>query len=284
MTYPEEVAPYSPDDPLFPATAPTARSGQGFTARGFTRAHRKTAEPVRGIVNAAFVAAGLPTHGPHAFRLQHNRDTANARDFLVWGTWLEPVQGTGSDKPHSVASGSMPYKGTPADTLATAVYFGDDDAHIYVNGSYVDDVDVRLDANFADRTISGLIGTGLAGGATRQGAAALNGLTTGPAGSQFRYITLGATDIGARMNGKVTIVGTGISDNDGERLAPSSGTWTAGLYGPGGPATQPTGITGEFSVTRPAAAKTQETAGTPHDRVTKLSVIGAFGAECTTGC
>ncbi|MCY3996746.1 MAG: hypothetical protein OXF07_11430, partial [Rhodobacter sp.] len=43
MTYPEEVAPYSPDDPLFPATAPTARSGQGFTARGFTRAHRKTA-------------------------------------------------------------------------------------------------------------------------------------------------------------------------------------------------------------------------------------------------
>ena len=68
MIHPEGAAPYGPDDPLFPATALTAKSNQGFTARGFTRAHRKTTEPVRGIVNAAFGAAGLPTHGPHAFR------------------------------------------------------------------------------------------------------------------------------------------------------------------------------------------------------------------------
>ena len=76
MTYPEEVAPYSPDGPLFPATALTAKSNQGFTACGFTRARWKTAEPVRRTVNAAFGAAGLPTHGPHAFRRMPVRHAA----------------------------------------------------------------------------------------------------------------------------------------------------------------------------------------------------------------
>lgn len=36
--------------------------------RHFTRAHWKTTEPVRRIVNTAFDAAGLPAFGPHAFR------------------------------------------------------------------------------------------------------------------------------------------------------------------------------------------------------------------------
>ena len=57
MTYLDEVALYSPDDLLFPATA-----------CGFTRAHWKTTGPVRKIFNTAFVAAGSPQYGPHAFR------------------------------------------------------------------------------------------------------------------------------------------------------------------------------------------------------------------------
>ena len=68
ITYLEEVALYSSDDPLFPATALAARSNKGFTACGFTRAHWKTTEPVRKIVNTAFEASGLPAYGPHAFR------------------------------------------------------------------------------------------------------------------------------------------------------------------------------------------------------------------------
>ncbi|AUQ57422.1 tyrosine-type recombinase/integrase [Phaeobacter inhibens] len=67
-TYLDEVALYSPDDPLFPATALTTQSNKGFTACGFTRAHWKTTEPARKIVNTAFEAAGLPAFGPHAFR------------------------------------------------------------------------------------------------------------------------------------------------------------------------------------------------------------------------
>ncbi|WP_420395810.1 tyrosine-type recombinase/integrase [Nioella sp.] len=68
MTYLDEVALYSPDDPLFPATALSAQSNRGFAACGFTRANWKTTEPVRKIVNTAFETAGLPPYGPHAFR------------------------------------------------------------------------------------------------------------------------------------------------------------------------------------------------------------------------
>ncbi|KCV81861.1 site-specific recombinase XerC [Actibacterium atlanticum] len=68
ITYLDETALYSPDDPLFPATALKAHSNTGFTADGFTRAHWKTTEPVRKIVNTAFDNAGMPAYGPHAFR------------------------------------------------------------------------------------------------------------------------------------------------------------------------------------------------------------------------
>lgn len=68
MTYLEEVALCGPDDPLFPATALTSQSGSGFAAKGFTRAHWKTTEPVRKIVNTAFHNVGLHPFGPHAFR------------------------------------------------------------------------------------------------------------------------------------------------------------------------------------------------------------------------
>ncbi len=64
----DEVVLYSPDDPLFPATALIADASAGFTAVGFTRTHWKTTEPVRKIVNSAFDNAGLPAFGPHAFR------------------------------------------------------------------------------------------------------------------------------------------------------------------------------------------------------------------------
>lgn len=59
---------YGPDDPLFSATAITAKSNSGFAADGFTREHWKTTEPVRKIVRLAFEAAGVPNYGPHAFR------------------------------------------------------------------------------------------------------------------------------------------------------------------------------------------------------------------------
>ena len=68
MKYCDEVALYSPDDPLFPATAIAAKSNAGFEAVGLTRAHWKTTEPVRKIVRTAFEAAGVPNYGPHAFR------------------------------------------------------------------------------------------------------------------------------------------------------------------------------------------------------------------------
>ena len=59
---------YGPDDPLFPATAISPNSNAGFVAEGFERRHWRSTEPVRKIVNGAFVAIGLPTFGPHAFR------------------------------------------------------------------------------------------------------------------------------------------------------------------------------------------------------------------------
>ncbi|MEL7098510.1 MAG: site-specific integrase [Pseudomonadota bacterium] len=68
ITHLNEVALYGPSDPLFPATALTVQANSGFAANGFKRAHWKTTEPVRKIVNAAFGEAGLPPFGPHAFR------------------------------------------------------------------------------------------------------------------------------------------------------------------------------------------------------------------------
>lgn len=82
-TYLDEVALYSPDDPLFPATALCADAKNGFTANGFTRAHWKTTEPVRKIVNAAFDAAGLPAYGPHAFRHMLARHVARHCDSVA---------------------------------------------------------------------------------------------------------------------------------------------------------------------------------------------------------
>ncbi|MCY4336361.1 MAG: tyrosine-type recombinase/integrase, partial [Litoreibacter sp.] len=67
LAYLDEVAFYSPDDPLFPATALKASADTGFTTNGFTRAHWKTTEPVRKIVNSAFDQSGLPAYGPHSF-------------------------------------------------------------------------------------------------------------------------------------------------------------------------------------------------------------------------
>ena len=68
MTFCDEVALHGPDDPLFPSTAITATSNEGFASNGFTRKNWKTTEPVRKIVRLAFEAAGIPNYGPHAFR------------------------------------------------------------------------------------------------------------------------------------------------------------------------------------------------------------------------
>ncbi len=68
IKYLEDVALYGPDDPLFPATAIVSNSNTGFTVEGFDRRPWKSTEPVRKIVNTAFLAAKLDSFGPHAFR------------------------------------------------------------------------------------------------------------------------------------------------------------------------------------------------------------------------
>lgn len=68
IDYLDEIALYSPDDPLFPATALTANIDAGFKVDGFKRRHWKSTEPVRKIVNQAFASANLYAFGPHAFR------------------------------------------------------------------------------------------------------------------------------------------------------------------------------------------------------------------------
>ena len=86
MTYLEEVELYCPDDPLFPVTALTTYSGSGFTTNGFARAHWKTTEPVRKIVNTAFHTVGLQPFGPHAFRhmlARHAAKTCTSISELV---------------------------------------------------------------------------------------------------------------------------------------------------------------------------------------------------------
>lgn len=64
----DNIALYSPDDPLFPATALKASAASGFQVAGFERRPWKTTEPVRKIVNEAYARANLPACGPHAFR------------------------------------------------------------------------------------------------------------------------------------------------------------------------------------------------------------------------
>lgn len=82
----DEVALYGPDDPLFRATAIGASAYTGFAPVGFERRPWKTREPVRSIVRQAFLAAGLPNHGPHAFRhmlAHHAAKTCNSVAELV---------------------------------------------------------------------------------------------------------------------------------------------------------------------------------------------------------
>ena len=196
-------------------------------------------------------------------------------NFLVWGVWLEPVQGTGSDIPRSVSGGSLAYKGTfPTSganvaTNGTARYVGDNGFHGFVNGTAWTS-DVRLTADFNDKTISGIVGN--LGDGT---AAAATDSTVGTA--SFNSITLKQTGIGATMSGSAVIVGADDTiSHTTDQIAPSSGTWKAGFFGPASDA--PSDIAGELSVTRPAAGATSSTALNPHERVTKLSIVGAFGA------
>ncbi|MEM8804215.1 MAG: site-specific integrase [Pseudomonadota bacterium] len=83
ITYLEETVLYGPDDPLFPSTALKAQSNTGFAAKGFTRTHWKTTEPVRKIVNTAFDAVGLPAYGPHAFRHMLARHAAKTCESVA---------------------------------------------------------------------------------------------------------------------------------------------------------------------------------------------------------
>ncbi len=59
---------FSSTDPLFPKTAMGHDSNDCFVAVGLSREHWASAQPVRDIVKAAFVGAGLPYFHPHTFR------------------------------------------------------------------------------------------------------------------------------------------------------------------------------------------------------------------------
>lgn len=60
----DETALFGPDDPFFPATSLKPQSNRGLTENGVLRAHWKTTEAVRKIVNGAFDDVGLPAYGP----------------------------------------------------------------------------------------------------------------------------------------------------------------------------------------------------------------------------
>ena len=83
ISYLDKTALYGPDDPLFPATALEPQPNKGFAENGFLRAHWKTTEPVRKIVNGAFDNAGLPAYGPHAFRHMLARHTAKTCESVA---------------------------------------------------------------------------------------------------------------------------------------------------------------------------------------------------------
>jgi integrase len=59
---------FSPDDPLFPATAVAPGSDRLFVATGLKREHWRDAGPIRRIFREAFERAGLPHYHPHSFR------------------------------------------------------------------------------------------------------------------------------------------------------------------------------------------------------------------------
>lgn len=59
---------FSPDDPLFPATAIGLDAAGSFAPTGVDRRFWSNAEPIRRIFRQAFTAAGLPYHNPHSFR------------------------------------------------------------------------------------------------------------------------------------------------------------------------------------------------------------------------
>ncbi len=97
MTYLDEVALYGPDDPLFPATALTAQTNEGFKACGFTRTHWKTTEPVRKVINTAFETVGLPAYGPHAFR--HMLERHAAKNSKTVAEFIANAQNLGHTDP-----------------------------------------------------------------------------------------------------------------------------------------------------------------------------------------
>ena len=221
---------------------------------------------------------GTPDDKVDELVLRHDRTNADDGNFLVWGSWKEPVEGTASDKYHQVSGGSVPYKGTPPKSAggpdSQAIYSGEDAFVGFVNGTaWVSDV--RLTANFGDQTISGIVGEGVVAAGVATNTTTI-GTTNVP---DFNSITLKQTGIGSTMTGSATIRGIGAGTSNGvgdQRNAPSSGTWKAGFFGPG--AGTPTGIAGEVNVTRPLAGQTLATADNPHGRVVKLSISGAFGA------
>lgn len=59
---------FSPDDPLFPKTALKQDKNHDFKPMGISREHWANATPVRQLVKAAFIGAGLPYFHPHSFR------------------------------------------------------------------------------------------------------------------------------------------------------------------------------------------------------------------------
>lgn len=59
---------FSPENPLFPATAMGLDGAGSFAPMGLERRFWSNAEPIRRVFRQAFTAAGLTYHNPHSFR------------------------------------------------------------------------------------------------------------------------------------------------------------------------------------------------------------------------
>jgi integrase/recombinase XerD len=99
---------FGPEAPLFPATQNGRDKDRCFRAEGLSREPWRTAEPIRQIFRAAFVAAGLPYVNPHSFRTTLTRlGERLCRTPEEWKAWSQNL-GHESESTTFVGYGHVP--------------------------------------------------------------------------------------------------------------------------------------------------------------------------------
>ena len=78
---------FGPDDALFPKPVIAVTDGS-FAVQGLSREAYASAGKIREVIKGAFIAAGLPTYGPHSFRktlVLHGDQVCTTREqFKAW--------------------------------------------------------------------------------------------------------------------------------------------------------------------------------------------------------